>query len=235
MPRIDEFKARMHGGGARPNQFRVYLTFPTFVNRGGEASHDAQFLCKSTMLPGSIIEDIIIPYRGRHVHFAGERVFQPWHVYIYQDHSFRVRNRVEEWQRGIQNYDATEGITEPSYYQVQLTVDQLDRGNNPIKRYEIVNAYPTVVGPIILDYDQQNTIEIFDVEFVYDYFTSNDGAIPTPDSELGDRTELSIPGGEPIIPAVDGNSSIPSLNYGPPRRSGRRRRDTFWDLLDRRV
>jgi hypothetical protein len=32
---------------------------------------------------------------------------------------------------------------------------------------------PVNIGPIQLDYDQQNQIEQFDVEFTFNYFTSN--------------------------------------------------------------
>jgi len=33
MANIADFKAQMIGGGARPNQFRVELTFPSFVTQ----------------------------------------------------------------------------------------------------------------------------------------------------------------------------------------------------------
>jgi hypothetical protein len=176
MANIADFKAQMIGGGARPNQFRVELTFPTFVTLGVIAGQRAQFLCRAASLPASTIETISIPYRGRPVNFAGERSFQPWTVSIYNDTTFNIRNALEQWQSGIQQYNTTNGRTNPTDYQVDLSVHQLDRNGSSIKTYKFTDAFPTNIGAITLDYEQQNAIEQFDVEFVYNFFTSNEGA-----------------------------------------------------------
>ena len=36
MPNINDFKAKLAGGGARANQFKVVLPFPGFAQVGGE-------------------------------------------------------------------------------------------------------------------------------------------------------------------------------------------------------
>jgi len=176
MANIADFKAQMLGGGARPNQFRVELTFPSFVTLGAVASQRAQFLCKAAQLPASTIENIGVLYRGRPVNFAGERTFQPWTVTVYNDTTFGIRNALEQWQSGIQNYDTTDGRVNPTDYQVDLAVHQLDRSGAIIKTYNFIDAYPTTVAAIGLDYEQQNAIEQFDVEFQYNFFTSATGA-----------------------------------------------------------
>jgi hypothetical protein len=176
MANIADFKAQMIGGGARPNQFRVDLTFPSYVGLGAIAGQRAQFLCKAAQLPASTVENIPVLYRGRPVNFAGERVFQPWTVTIYNDTTFNIRNALEQWQSGVQNYNTTDGRTNPTDYQVDLTVTQLDRSGAEIKSYKFVDAYPTLIGAIALDYEQQNAIEMFDVEFTYNFFTSDTGA-----------------------------------------------------------
>ena len=173
MANIADFKAVLLGGGARPNQFRVTLSFPSYVGGGIVAGQQAQFLCKSATLPASTVENIGILYRGRPVNFAGERTFQPWTVTIYNDTSFNIRNAFEQWQAGIQNYSNTTGRTNPRDYQVDVQVHQLDRSGNDIKAYNFKDAYPLSIGAIGLDFEQQNQIETFDVEFQYNYFTSN--------------------------------------------------------------
>ena len=173
MANIADFKAVMLGGGARPNQFRAQLNFPSYVAGGIVAGQEAQFLCKSAQLPASTVENIGVLYRGRPVNFAGERTFQPWTVTIYNDTSFNIRNSFEQWQAGIQNYSATTGRTNPRDYQVDLSVYQLDRNGATIKAYSFKDAYPVSIGAIALDYEQQNQIETFDVEFQYNFFTSN--------------------------------------------------------------
>ena len=173
MANISDFKSQMIGGGARPNQFRVELSFPSYVSLGVVAGQRAQFLCKAAQLPASTIETIPVLYRGRPVNFAGERTFQPWTVTVYNDTTFGIRNALEQWQAGIQNYSNTEGRVNPADYQVDLNVHQLDRSGAIIKTYKFVDAMPVAIGQIQLDFDQQNAIEQFDVEFVYNYFTSN--------------------------------------------------------------
>jgi len=173
MANISDFKSQMIGGGARPNQFRAELTFPSYVPLGIVAGQRAQFLCKSAQLPASTIENIPVLFKGRPVNFAGERTFQPWTVSIYNDTSFNIRNAMEQWQSGIQNYGSTDGRVNPRDYQVDLSIHQLDRSGAIIKSYKFHDAFPTMIGPIALDFDQQNQIEQFDVEFQYNFFTSN--------------------------------------------------------------
>ena len=171
MTTISAFKAQMQGGGARPNQFLVELTFPAFVGSiGAAAGNAAQFLCKAASLPASTVEDITTAYRGRPVHFAGERTFNPWSISVYNDTNFLIRDVMETWSNGILNYTATNGIMRPLDYQVDMSVYQLDRDDNIIKGYTFFDAYPTNVGAITLDFDQNNQIEVFDVDFTFNYF-----------------------------------------------------------------
>lgn len=170
MATISDFKAKLINGGARPNQFRVTLNFPDVAQAPG-VSEFASFLCRSAQLPASMIEDITVSYRGRPVHFAGERTFQPWTVSIYNDGDFTVRNAIERWSNEIVRLGSTNGELQPRRYQANLIVDQLDRNSETsIKQYVFYNAYPVMVGPIALDFEQNNQIEQFDVEFVYDYY-----------------------------------------------------------------
>jgi hypothetical protein len=191
MANIADFKSQMIGGGARPNQFRAELTFPAFVTLGAVAGQRAQFLCKAAQLPASTIETIPVLFKGRPVNFAGERTFQPWTVTIYNDTTFGIRNALEQWQSGIQNYDTTNGRVNPSDYQVDLSIHQLDRNGAIIKTYKFVDAFPTMIGAIGLDYEQQNAIEQFDVEFTYNFFTSATGA----SSGFGANVSIDTPVG----------------------------------------
>jgi hypothetical protein len=196
MANIANFKAQMIGGGARPNQFYVQLTFPSYVGLGVVAGQQAQFLCRTAQLPASTIEQITTLYRGRPVNFAGERTFQPWTVSIYNDTTFNIRNALESWQNGIQNYNTTLGRVNPTEYQVDLNVYQLDRAGAIIKSYKFVDAMPINIGPIQLDYDQQNQIEQFDVEFSYNFFTSN----TTTNGGIGVNVSIDTPIGTFPIP-----------------------------------
>lgn len=173
MANISDFKAQLTGGGARANQFRVELSFPSFVTGGIPAAQKAQFLCKAAQLPASTVENIPLQYRGRAVNIAGERTFQPWSISIYNDTNFLIRNAFETWSNGIQNNVGTDGRVNPSEYQVTMSVYQLDRANNPIKRYTFVDAYPLEISAIALDYEAAGQVETFDVTFQYNYWSSD--------------------------------------------------------------
>lgn len=168
----------MQGGGARPNQFAVTLTFPgrlqnSLTQRAGQQSN---FVCRAASLPQSTISDIVVGYRGRPVHFAGERDFAPWAVSIINDTNFVMRDAMEYWSDRIVNYDRTNGILSPLDYMTDLYVTQLDRDDRPLKTYQFFDAYPTNVGDIQLSFDQNNAIEEFAVQFVYNYFIPLDNA-----------------------------------------------------------
>ena len=173
MANIADFKAQLIGGGARPNQFRVDLTFPSYVTLGAIAGLQGQFLCKATTLPSSTIENIAMQYRGRQINLAGERTFEQWTVTIYNDTTFNIRNAFEIWSNGIQNNAATNGRTSPRDYQVDMACNQLDRNGATVKSYKFVDAYPIAIGAIGLDYETTNQIETFDVTFQYNYWTSD--------------------------------------------------------------
>lgn len=176
MARINDFKGAMTGGGARANQFRVTLSAPAVLG-GAAALRDAQFLCKAAQLPGLTIENIPVQYRGRTVNFAGEKSFTPWSVSIYNDSNFAIRNLMEDWSSYIQENSSTSaGALNPADYQVQLIVQQLDRNEDVLKTVTFFDAYPTEVGAIGLDFDTAS-IELFDVTFTYNYWTSTTGAL----------------------------------------------------------
>ena len=173
MTTISSFKSQMQGGGSRSSQYRVDLTFPAFVGASASAAGPAaQILCRATSLPATTVEDITAMYRGRPVHFAGERVFQPWTVTMYNDTNFVIRNAMEKWSNGALNYSATNGIMRPADYQVDMAVHQLDRNDRIIKTYKFYDSYPTDISAIALSYDDNNTIETFDITFVFNYFTT---------------------------------------------------------------
>jgi hypothetical protein len=172
MANISDFKAQVSGGGARANQFRVELAFPSYVGAGALVGQQAQFLCKGAQLPASTVENIPLNYRGRVVNVAGERTFAPWTVTIINDTNFAIRNAMEQWSNGVQNYASTNGRTNPRDYQVDLNVHQLDRGGAIVKSYRFIDAYPITISAIELSYDTTNAVEEFTVEFQYNYWQS---------------------------------------------------------------
>ena len=172
MPNINDFKAKLAGGGARANQFKVTMPFPGYAQVGGEIEELA-FLCQGTSIPAMTLGVVNVPFRGRNIKIAGDRTFEEWTVTVYNDTNFKLRNAFERWQNGINNMSDNEGLTNPVDYQVDAFIDHLDRNGNTVKSYTLRGAFPTSVGEIELDYEEKTSIEVFPVNFSYQYFETN--------------------------------------------------------------
>ena len=172
MANINDFKAKLAGGGARSNQFKVTMPFPGYAQVGGEIE-DLAFLCRSTTIPAMNIGVVNVPFRGRQIKIAGDRTFDEWSVTVLNDTNFKLRNAFERWQNGINNMSDNEGLTNPADYQVDAFVDQLDRNGATIKSYTLRGAHPVTIAAISLGYGTNNAIEEFDVTFNYQYFDTN--------------------------------------------------------------
>ena len=172
MANISDFKAKLAGGGARNNQFKVTMPFPGYAQVGGEIE-DLAFLCTSTSIPAMTIGNVNVPFRGRVIKIAGDRTFASWSINVLNDTNFKLRNAFERWQNGINNMTDNEGLSNPVDYQVYVFVDQFDRNGNTLKSYTLRGAYPTSIGAIDLNYETNDAIEDFDVTFEYQYFETN--------------------------------------------------------------
>ena len=168
---VDDFKAKLKGGGARPNLFKATLNFPAYA--GGDVELTS-FMCKGAQLPASVIAPLPIPFRGRALQVAGDRpAFEPWTVTIINDTDFAVRNSMERWMNGINGHTANTGLTNPADYQADMLVEQLDRDESILKRYNFRGTFPTAVSAIDLSYETTGQIEEFTVEFQVQYWESN--------------------------------------------------------------
>ena len=167
---VDDFKAKLRGGGARPNLFKATINFPAYANGDVELT---SFLCEAAQLPGSIMGTIVIPFRGRQLKIAGDRTFDTWTPTIINDTDFNVRNAMERWMNGINSHQANAGLTAPVDYQADLIVEQLDKDESVLKTYNFRGCFPTNISPIDLNYGDNDTIERFQVEFQIQYWESN--------------------------------------------------------------
>ena len=172
MPNINDFKAKLAGGGARANQFKVTMPFPGYAQVGGEIE-DLAFLCTATSIPAMNIGNVNVPFRGRQIKIAGDRTFDTWSITVLNDTDFKLRNAFERWQNGINNMTDSEGLTNPVDYQVDAFVDQLDRNGATIKSYTLRGVYPITIAAIDLSFDATTSVETFNVTFDYQYFETN--------------------------------------------------------------
>ena len=170
MAAIDDFKANLIGGGARANQFRVTITPPPGIAIGLDVRR-ASFLVTASNLPQSALGEIAVPFRGRNIYVAGDRPApETWTTTFFNDTDFMVRNAMERWHNGINNFADNTGVTNAADFQTDLFVEQLDRDDTILKTYVFRNAFPLTISAIDLTNEETTTIETFEVTWRYQHY-----------------------------------------------------------------
>lgn len=190
------FRSQLKGDVARPNLFKVSVTFP---NETGDASRKFSFTCRSGQIPSMQTGQVLVPYFGRVIKFAGDRQFEDFAVRVINDEDYTVRDNFERWQNDLDivnhGSDKKERITSDSdrrNHYATVTVTHYSKGGRALKSYTLHNAFPYVVEGVGLDWQENDTAMEFGVVFAYDYFTRGD----------------ANGGSEPIITNPD-NSRLP--------------------------
>ena len=200
---INSFKARLTGGGARANLFEVELGFPSELKgapTAGVALDEGVFMVKAAELPASNIGDIPVNFRGRILHVAGDRTFDPWTVTVINNTDWDLRRKFEDWSNFINDRTFDNGITDPTTYHSSAVVKQLARGPKEgkqkvksvpvVAQYKFFGIWPSQVSSIALDYGSTDTIEEFQVTFQVEYWAPSYG-----ETNLNDPGKFSATGG----------------------------------------
>jgi len=177
---IDDFRANLNLGGARPTLFDVLITNKI----DGSADQKMQFTCKAAQLPAATLGTIEGPYFGRKVKLAGDKTFAEWTVTVINDEDFLVRNAMEAWHQAINSHlpNLREGgaTSAPATYKSQAQVRQYGKDGALIKTYNFDGLWPSEVGAIDVSWESNDTLEEFTVTFQYDFWESgaNIGGVP---------------------------------------------------------
>ena len=181
---ITNFRDRLVGGGSRSNLFEVNITLPDGVLGNLDVDADMRFMIKAAVIPASNIGSIPVPFRGRVLPVAGDRVFEPWTVTIINDQKFNIRDAMEQWTNLINDLQFAGGDINPADYQTKAEVFQLGRnaktdgldqtggeGIPVLRQYNFEGIFPTTVSDIALDYGATDQIEEFQVTFNYLFYS----------------------------------------------------------------
>lgn len=170
---INTFKSQgLTYGGARPSLFNITLSVPAGIGINTVTVSKFSFVCRSSELPPSQVGTIEVPYFGRRIKLAGERTFTDWNVTVMNDEDFSVRSMFELWSDGINRLQSN--VRDPALYneayKTALSINQYAKDGELIRQYTMYGAFPTNISAIALDWDNQNQIETFTVNFAYDYW-----------------------------------------------------------------
>jgi hypothetical protein len=185
---INSFKNAFRGG-TRSNRFSVVATWPSDLGIGVQEGYDkTTFKISATSMPDGSIEDRTVPYRGRFLHFAGDRQYGKWAVTVYDDsESQNLWNTFQLWHEKIDGHQShlySGSNFSYSNHQTTFTINQyglngsnLNIGNNQgIRTLILQNVWPLTVDSINLKMDETELVS-FNVTLAFDYLTFGSGTI----------------------------------------------------------
>jgi hypothetical protein len=168
---VNEIRANLIGDGARPSLFEVTMVNP--ASSSGDAV--LRYMVRAAQIPQSTINPIEVPYFGRRIKLAGSRTYANWTVTVMNDENFAVRSAMEAWSSQINSGQSNLRLL--SDYRTTATVKQFAKDGSVLREYDFVNIFPLDIGPIELDWSNGDEVEVFQVEFAYDYWNVNDNSV----------------------------------------------------------
>jgi hypothetical protein len=181
---VDKIRSAIKHGGARPTLFEVSLGTSSFTK-------DHSYLVRSAQFPGTNLNVIPVNYRGRPIKLAGTKQFDPWTMTMMNDEgSFRSyivdyikqMSGKEDGERtaifGGYKSSATPTTASENNDYIQLSIKQLhkDGTSDDTSTYTLINAFPTSLGEIALDWGTEGFQE-YTVTWRYDYFITGTASV----------------------------------------------------------
>ena len=197
---ILEFQKAIRGG-VRPNLFSVThpwpaantdLTEPNVAGVAASKGSAVTYMCKSAALPATNVGTVELPFRGRVIKVPGDRTYETWTGTFYMDDAFALRSAYEKWIELTNAVDKNTASADIIDTWEDIKITQLDKFGGSgkadgklkkLRTYRLVSAFPVSVSQVSLAYDNNDSYEEFDVEFAYQYHTSEgEGGNDTVDS-----------------------------------------------------
>lgn len=170
MAAIDEYLSWFKGG-QKQYLFEVLLNIPGYENNVLLTKHHV----RSTSIPESTFEEIVIPYAGLSYKMAGNRNYGDWTVSFNLDSKNVLLSSLREWHDKI--FSVTK-FSQESHGQDKYMRDQtfnlMDESGNILTKYKLISAWPKSVGAVNFDYASSD-IATVDVTFSYQFYITNDG------------------------------------------------------------
>ena len=155
--------------GAFKDFARGYLFYARITNPVTALDQNHPYLVNSTTLPTQTIEAITSNWQGNEYKIGGVSTFAELTISFKCDTAQELRSDFLKWMKKI--HDPVSNVHgTPSEYFGQVDLSQLNSEGRAIMSYSLINAWPSAVGEITLDYGTKE-ISTFDVTFTYQYHT----------------------------------------------------------------
>jgi hypothetical protein len=182
---LDDFIENF-GGGTRAHRYRISAgDIP-----GTSETQLDRFHVRALEIPPSQVNPIRIPYRGRILKWAGDRLYFPWTIRILDDKGGNNTDKIDtlwrafhNWSNSINDHKTNVHNTpgsqtgfdtwtaDWSFEQVDGDSEGTDNDGTVLKQINLFGCWPTTIGPISLDANSVDQLSEFTVTMEYQYYT----------------------------------------------------------------
>lgn len=148
------------GDFARPNLFEVEIPY---------LGQNFKLMCKAATVPAATVEKIAVGYQNRKINIAGDRVYDDWTITVFNDDAHKIRDAIVAWNAMTHGTGSAITGATPAQYKKQAIVRQLNRNTESTSEKTLYGIFPTNVGEVTLDWEQNNEVETFEVTFAIDW------------------------------------------------------------------
>jgi hypothetical protein len=151
---------------------RGYLYYAQITSSPINLLGDHPYLVSSTQLPSQTLDTTEVQWQGNTYKFGTTASFENMDVTFRSDVAQDLRRGFLHWM-AIGHDPVTNVHGNPGDYFGTVGLSQLDGNGAPIMKYDLINAFPSSVGEVSLDYGSKE-ISTFTVSFTYQYHTVDD-------------------------------------------------------------
>jgi len=127
-------------------------------------------MVKAAAVPSFSLGRVEVPYFGRKIPFAGDRIWEDWNTTVINDEDHIVKNALEEWQNVINAFrrNINQSGANPNAYKSQAIVTHYGKDGSELRVYQLEGVWPAYISQIDLGWEMSDTIEEFNVTWAYD-------------------------------------------------------------------
>ena len=166
MSNIDDLKSTFTSGFARSNRYRVLFESTEYDPRS------LDIMCDSVSLPGRQIftEDKVNSLKQKKIayQFGQEDIAMSFLL----TNEWTAWNFIYDWQKtiieGIENISGPFNVGYREEYSRDIVIEHLNSRQETMKRFRLMNAYPTSLDSIELSNASENEVIRVNANFTYD-------------------------------------------------------------------
>ena len=159
---VQNFRSSIGKGLAFQSNFRVMFSGPLFRSRSIEG---LTMMCNQATIPGRLVDASDVFTYGPRRRQAHRNVYDDLQLSFYcRDKDMFPRGLFEDWQNAIVDV-YTNRVSYYDDYAVDMEIEQFDSTGKTIYSVRVVDAFPTNVNPLALDWSAAGVIQNLSVVF----------------------------------------------------------------------